>query len=136
MIENSPTTLGEASLILSLGQEDCLEKEMSNPLQLFLPRKSPWAEELVDCSPWGCRRVGYYLRTIQQEITPRHVRAAKVMGSSSLGSTTPYHLCNGNGITQLLDTLSFLPCKMAMVFLHTNKNQSGRLERKMMLSEC
>ena len=68
----------------------------------------PWAEEPGGLQSMGLQKSWILLRTIQQEITPRHVRAAKVMGSSSLGSTAPYHLCNGNRLLNFL-TPQFYP---------------------------
>ena len=51
--------------IQSLGQEDSLEKEMATPV--FLPGKSHGQRSLVDCSPWGHKRVGYNLATQEQQ---------------------------------------------------------------------
>ena len=37
----------------SLGQEDPLEKEMATTGTLAW--RTPWTEETVGCSPWGCK---------------------------------------------------------------------------------
>ena len=42
--------------VLSLGWEDPLEKENSNPLQFFLLEKCYGQSSLAGYSPWSCRR--------------------------------------------------------------------------------
>ena len=37
------------------------------PTQVFLPGKSHGQRSLVNCSPWGCKRVGQDLMTKQQQ---------------------------------------------------------------------
>ena len=49
----------------SPGQEDLLEKEISNP-PIFLLRKFHKQRSLEGYCPWGCKRVGYNLATKQQ----------------------------------------------------------------------
>ena len=48
----------QETLILSLGQEDPLEKEMATPSS-FLVWKIPWMEELGRLQSMGSQRVGH-----------------------------------------------------------------------------
>ena len=52
--------------VLSLDQEDPLEKEMVTH-SIILAWEIPWTESLVCYSPWGCKRVGHDLATKQQQ---------------------------------------------------------------------
>ena len=51
--------------VLSLGQEDPLEKEMATHFSI-LAWEIPGLRSLVGYSPWGCRRVRHNLETKQQ----------------------------------------------------------------------
>ena len=46
----------QETLVQSLGQEDPLEKEMATHSSM-LAWGIPWTEELVGCSPWGCKEL-------------------------------------------------------------------------------
>ena len=46
--------------VQSLGQEDPLEKEMTNHSIVFLPEKIPWTEEPGGRQSMKSQRVGYY----------------------------------------------------------------------------
>ena len=50
--------------VLSLGQEDPLEKEMTT-YSSILAWEISWTEEPGGYSPWGCKRVGHNLATKQ-----------------------------------------------------------------------
>ena len=52
------TCQGKRLGVQSLGQEDPLEKEMATHSRI-LAWEIPWTENLVGCSPWGCKRVGH-----------------------------------------------------------------------------
>ena len=52
--------------VLSLDQEDPLEKEMVTH-SVILAWEIPWTESLVGYSPRGCKRVGHDLATKQQQ---------------------------------------------------------------------
>ncbi|XP_065796176.1 ubiquitin carboxyl-terminal hydrolase 50 isoform X2 [Muntiacus reevesi] len=54
--EDSACNSGGLQEILSLCQEDLLEKEMAIP-PVFLSRKSHGHRSLVGCSSWGCKRL-------------------------------------------------------------------------------
>ena len=49
-----------------LSQEDSMKKEMATHSSL-LAWEISWTLELVDCSPWGSKRVGHNLVTKQQQ---------------------------------------------------------------------
>ena len=51
----------------SLGQEDPVEKEMTNH-SVFLPGKSHGQRSLVGYSPWDCKRVRYDLPNKQKQL--------------------------------------------------------------------
>ena len=113
VLENSPTNLREASSIPGSGR---LPGERNvNPLQYSclgnpMGRRAWWttvhevAEELDTTQ--GLYNNKKWLPDMSQQL--------RQMGSSSLGSTAPYHLCNGNRLLNFFTR--FLPCKMAVVF--------------------
>ena len=51
MVKRLPAT--RETRLRSLGQEDPLEKEMATTGTLAW--RTPWTEETVGCSPWGCK---------------------------------------------------------------------------------
>ena len=54
MVKNMPAM--RETWFQSLGQEDFLEKGMATHSST-LERRIPWKEELVGCSPWGCKEL-------------------------------------------------------------------------------
>ena len=64
MVENPPAK--RETPVLSLRWNDCLEKEMSTHSS-SLAWEIPWAEKAGRLSPWGLKRVRYYLVTKQQQ---------------------------------------------------------------------
>ena len=52
--------------VQSLGREDALTKEMTTHSSI-LAWEMPWTGSLVGYSPWGHKRVRYYLVTKQQQ---------------------------------------------------------------------
>ena len=54
MVKNLPAK--QEMWVLSLGQEDPLEKEITTH-SIFLPGKSHGQRTLVDNSPWGCKEL-------------------------------------------------------------------------------
>ena len=54
MVKNPPEIQG--TWIQSLGWEDPWRRAWQ-PTPVFLPGESPWTEELVGYSPWGCKEL-------------------------------------------------------------------------------
>ena len=56
VVRNLPVNAGDATQVLSMGQEDPLEEEMTTH-SIILPWKTLWTERPrgLHCSPWGCR---------------------------------------------------------------------------------
>ena len=50
--------------VRSPGWEDFLEKEMATPSSI-IAWEIPWTAELMDYSPWGCKRVRHNILTKQ-----------------------------------------------------------------------
>ena len=61
MVKNLPAMWG--TRVLSLGQEDPLEKGMGAHSSGFLPGESPWTEEPGRLQSTGSQRVGHNLVT-------------------------------------------------------------------------
>ena len=43
--------------VQSLGQEDCLEKEMATHSSILIPGESHGQRSLAGYSPWGCKEL-------------------------------------------------------------------------------
>ena len=53
--------------VLTMGQEDALEKEMATHSSIFV-WEIPWTEEPGGYSPWDCKKVWHDLATKQQQL--------------------------------------------------------------------
>ena len=60
--------------VLSLSQEDALEKEMATHSST-LARRIPWTESLVGCSPWGRKESDRTERLNNSNIVDAHTQS-------------------------------------------------------------